>query len=240
MLGAGALCAAAAARTGAGLVTLSSPGVDPSARSEIIQRPIPAENFADAVLDDLHRYAALAIGPGLGREEATILSVRRLVADAAVPVVIDGDGLVATAWSAEGAAVLLRARTRHTVVTPHDGEYAVLHGAPPGEHRVAAARDLAVELDCTVLLKGPTTVVAHRDEPVLVVAHGDERLATAGTGDVLTGMIAAHLAAGMSPARAAASAAWLHAEAACRGPRRGMLAGDLLDRIPTVLEWVLE
>lgn len=236
MLGAGELCAAAAARTGAGLVALSSPGAETRARSEIIDRRLSTEGFADTVLEDLHRFAALAVGPGLGREQATIASVRRLIAEAEVPIVVDGDGLFAAAQGAGGAGALFRERQHPCVVTPHDGEYAVLDGAPPVEDRIAAALTLANELGCTVLLKGPATVIAHRGQPVYVVTHGDERLATAGTGDVLTGMVAAQLAAGMAPTRAAASAAWLHAEAARRGPARGMLAGDLIDRIPAVLD----
>jgi NAD(P)H-hydrate epimerase len=247
MLGAGRLCAAAAARTGAGLVALSSPGLDPGARSEIIQRRIPAAAFADDVLDDLDRFDALAIGPGLGREPDTITSVRRLIAEAPLPVVIDGDGIFATAWDPEEtaggssagpplrAAALLASRTHPTVITPHDGEYALLTGAPPDADRVAAARELASHLGVVVLLKGPTTVVADPDGAVLVVDHGDERLATAGSGDVLTGMIAALLAADVEPRLAAAAAAWLHADAAALGPRRGLLAGDIVELMPRAL-----
>ena len=88
----------------------------------------------------------------------------------------------------------------------------------------------------TVLLKGPATVVANAGGDVLVVDHGDERLATAGSGDVLAGMIGALLAAGVAAERAAASAAWLHADAARRGPRRGLLAGDIVESIPATLE----
>ncbi len=235
MLGAGQLCAAAAARSGAGLVALSSPGVDPHARSEIIQRPIPVAGFAVDVLDDLNRFGSLVVGPGLGREEATVAGVRHLIADAMVPVVIDGDGIFAAAWSADGAAPLLQSRGLATVVTPHDGEYSLLNGAPPRPDRVAAARELADQLQCTVLLKGPTTVVAGPDGPTFVIDHGDERLATAGSGDVLAGMIGALLAAGVSPEPAAAAAAWVHAEAAALGPERGLLAGDIVDLIPTAL-----
>ncbi|HSP29552.1 MAG TPA: NAD(P)H-hydrate dehydratase [Ilumatobacteraceae bacterium] len=235
MLGAGRMCAAAAARSGAGLVTLSSPGMDPDARSEIIQRRLPATDFHHDVLGDLERFGSLVVGPGLGREEGTITSVRELVAGAPVPVVIDGDGIFAAAWSADGAAPLLRPRGRPTVITPHDGEFSLLAGRVPGPDRVEAARTLAADLDVVVLLKGPTTVVASPGGDVLVVDHGDERLATAGSGDVLAGMIGAQLAAGVVPERAAAAAAWLHADAARRGPRRGLLAGDIVDLLPSAL-----
>jgi NAD(P)H-hydrate epimerase len=239
MLGAGRLCAAAAARTGAGLVTLSSPGIDPDARDEIVQRPIPADGFDEDVLADLDRFASLVIGPGLGRDDATLVAVRRVIAEAAVPVVIDGDAIFASAWSADGPGPLLRERTLPTVVTPHDGEFALLRGSPPGADRVAATRALADDLGCVVLLKGPTTVVAEprrdRTGTAYLVDHGDERLATAGSGDVLAGMIGAALAAGVDPARAAAAAAWLHADASRRGPSRGLLAGDIVDLIPLAL-----
>ncbi|MGI9646571.1 MAG: NAD(P)H-hydrate dehydratase, partial [Ilumatobacteraceae bacterium] len=107
-----------------------------------------------------------------------------------------------------------------------------LTGAAPGADRVAATRAAAAELDCTVLLKGPTTVVADSDGRVLCVDHGDERLATAGSGDVLSGMIGSALANGVPALEAAAAAAWLHAEAANHGPSGGLLAGDLVDLLP--------
>jgi len=235
MLGAGRLCAEAAARSGASLVALSSPGLDPQARSEIIQRRIPAVDFEDDVFGDLDRFRALVVGPGLGRADGTISSARAVIGAATLPVVVDGDGIFAAAWSADGAGPLLRQRGRPTVITPHDGEFALLSGHAPGLDRVADARALAADLEVVVLLKGPTTVVASPRGDVLVVDHGDERLATAGSGDVLAGMIGALLAAGLDPERAAAGAAWLHADAALRGPRRGLLAGDIVDLIPSAI-----
>jgi ADP-dependent NAD(P)H-hydrate dehydratase / NAD(P)H-hydrate epimerase len=235
MFGAAHLCSAAAARAGAGLVTLSSPGldgVDPSVRSEVIQRRLPASGFAGEVLDDIGRFGALVVGPGLGRDERVVAAVRQLVGGAPLPVVVDGDGLFALSGDQRP---LLRGRENATVLTPHDGEYETLAGSPPGTDRVAATRRLAADLDCTVLLKGPTTVVATPSGDVLVVDHGDERLATAGSGDVLAGIIAAALAAGAAPDRAAAASAWLHAEAALAGPVTGLLAGDLLDLLPDAL-----
>ncbi len=235
MLGAAELAASAAGRAGAGLVMLSSPGGDVPTRSETVQRHIPNFDWADAVLDDIARFSSLVIGPGLGREEYTIPSARQTIADAPVPVVIDGDGIFAAAWSADGAAPFLTERHSPTVLTPHDGEFALLTGDVPGADRVASTRAAAADLDCTVLLKGPTTVVADPGGRVLCVDHGDQRLATAGSGDVLSGMIGTALAAGVPPLEAAAAAAWLHADAARRGPATGLLAGDLLDLIPVAL-----
>jgi len=108
----------------------------------------------------------------------------------------------------------------------------MLTGAPPGEDRVDAARALAATTGAVVLQKGPTTVVAEPDGDVLLVRSGDERLATAGTGDVLTGTIAALIASGASPARAAAAGAHLHGRAAELGPRRGLVASDVADALP--------
>jgi len=122
------------------------------------------------------------------------------------------------------------------VLTPHDGEYALLTGRRPGNDRVAAASDLAAQTGAVVLLKGSATVVAEPGGSALVVTAGDERLATAGTGDVLAGIIGALLSLGTAPFEAAASAAWIHGQAGRLGPRRGLVAGDLLGLIPSVLE----
>jgi NAD(P)H-hydrate epimerase len=145
--------------------------------------------------------------------DTTTANVRELVQRCPLPMVVDGDGLFALAWSAQGAAGTLKARTTPTVLTPHDGEYTLLRGSRPGADRVAAARDLARELGCVVLLKGPTTVCSAPDGRSLVVNAGDERLATAGTGDVLAGIVAALLAQQVPPLRAAAAGAWLHGQA---------------------------
>ena len=187
------------------------------------------------MLTDLDRFRALVVGPGLGRAESTISAVRALIAEATLPVVIDGDAIFAVAWSADGPGPIISSRSRPTVLTPHDGEFALLAGHMPGADRVASTRELAARLDAVVLLKGRTTVVASPMGEVLVVDNGDERLATAGSGDVLAGMIAALLAGGAAPERAAAGAAWLHADAARRGARLGLLAGDIVELIPTAL-----
>jgi NAD(P)H-hydrate repair Nnr-like enzyme with NAD(P)H-hydrate dehydratase domain len=122
-----------------------------------------------------------------------------------------------------------------TVLTPHEGEYARLLGAPPGPDRVEAARRLAAATGAVALLKGSTTVVAAPDGRVLLSTSGDARLATAGTGDVLAGMVGALCAQGLDPLRAAAGAASLHGAAAVLGWTRGLVAGDLPDLVPAVL-----
>jgi len=237
MTGAARLAAAAAMRAGAGMVHLSAPGtLVAQAPAEVVQRPLPPKGWATEALNSLDRFHALVVGPGLGREDDTTAQIRQLVVEAPVPTVVDGDGLFAMAWNADGAAALLRRRTTPTVLTPHDGEYALLAGAPPGADRLVAARRLAVDTGCVVLLKGAATVVADPHGTTLVVTTGDARLATAGTGDVLSGIIGALLAAGVPALHAAAAGAWLHGQAARLAPARGMVAGDIVEHLPTVLD----
>ncbi|MCY4195299.1 MAG: NAD(P)H-hydrate dehydratase, partial [bacterium] len=241
MNGAANLAAAGAARGGSGYVRLSTPGLDSlggpasmNAPTEAVGHRLPADKWADAVeTGDQARFKAMAVGPGLGRQPATVQSVRELARRAPLPLVIDGDAL--TALGPDAAAVLAR-RPAPTVLTPHDGEYRVLAGEAPGSDRFAAGRSLAAATGAHVLLKGPVTVVAAPDGAALAIANGDARLATAGTGDVLTGLICGLLSAGVEPMRAAASAAWLHGQAAAALPAGPMAASDLLLALPLAWE----
>lgn len=235
MTGAARLTAAAAQRTGAGMVTLSSPGIDADAPIEAVDRRLPRFDWADTALADLHRYHSLVIGPGLGREEHTVPSVVRTVFDSVVPVVVDGDGLFAMSWNDEGTPAFLIEREVSTVLTPHDGEFALLTGSRPGPDRIAAAERLVESCGCVVLLKGATTVIAAPGAPTRLVVNGDQRLATAGTGDVLAGIIGALLAKGVGAAEAAACGAWIHAESASLAGSAGLVASDLVTAIPAVL-----
>jgi len=235
MPGAAELCTAAAARGGSGLVSLSAPGCRPQTRSEIVQHPIPAGGFCAEALSDIGRFGALVIGPGLGREDHTLTAARECIGEAPVPLVVDGDALFAASWSGNGAGPLFRDRELATVLTPHDGEFGMLMGGRPGDDRIASARAAVTEFDSTLLLKGPTTVVASPGGQVLLIDRGDQRLATAGSGDVLAGLIGAALAAGVEPGFAAAAAAWLHGAAAALGPEHGLLAGDIVDLLPRAI-----
>lgn len=232
MLGAAMLSARGAMRAGAGMVRLGVPGAAPSElpASEAVGRILPAEQWAVAVLDDLSRCRSLVLGPGLGTSPAVVAAVRRLVVEVPVPMVIDADGLNALG-SIDEAAPLFARRRHAAVLTPHDGEYARLVGARPGHDRIGAAIELAERTRAYVLLKGSTTVIASPSGDVLLAASGSSRLATAGTGDVLSGVIGAFLARGMDPARAAALAAHVHGRAAGRGGSEGLVAGDLPDLI---------
>jgi ADP-dependent NAD(P)H-hydrate dehydratase / NAD(P)H-hydrate epimerase len=239
MTGAAHLAVRGAQRSGAGYVRLSSPGVpvDPLRPTESVGVPLAAEGWSGEVLDDLHRFRAVVIGPGLGRDPSVLSEAARLIAEAPVPVLIDGDGLAALG-SDPGA--ILRDRGVPTVLTPHDAEFEALTGALPGPDRFAAARDLAANSGAIVLLKGPTTLIANPDGRVLVVTKGDSRLATAGTGDVLAGVIGGLIGSGVDPFRAAAGGAHLHALAGVVGSGHGLVAGDLADRIPLVFDDLFE
>jgi NAD(P)H-hydrate epimerase len=232
MGGAAALAAGGAQRAGAGYVRLSVPGADPGAAVpvEVVRTEVPHVGWDNDVLEGLGRFKALVVGPGLGTDPATAPSVHRVVLESAVPTVVDGDGLTLL-----GSDVRLWTHPL-SVLTPHDGEYKRLMGHPPGADRIEAARTLARTANATVLLKGATPVIADNEGRAFLVTTGDARLATAGTGDVLSGIIGALLAQGMHPLRAAASGAWLHGRASTLGPRRGLVASDLLDCLPAVFD----
>ena len=239
MTGSAHLATRAAQRAGAGYVRLSSPGAgfDPFAPTEAVGVELPEDGWAAEVLDGLDRFGALAVGPGLGTADGMQQQIRKVVAGAGLPCVVDGDGLTALA-AGDGAAAALAARpdgAGPVVLTPHDGELARLTGHQPGPDRLAEARHLAAGCGAVVLLKGSTTVVADPDGQVLVSDTGDARLATAGTGDVLTGAIAALLASGMPALKAAAAGAFLHGRAAALGWRRGLVAGDVAELLPAAL-----
>jgi NAD(P)H-hydrate epimerase len=121
-------------------------------------------------------------------------------------------------------------------VTPHAGEYARLLGEPLGDDRVAAARRLAAATGCVSLLKGPGTVVADPDGRAAVDPLGGAALATAGSGDVLTGIIGGFLARGLDPFAAAAGGAYVHGRAAEQAGHTGLVAGDLGDALPRALD----
>lgn len=244
MTGAARLCSTAALRSGAGYVTLTVPGEDrPDAPTEAVVIPAPADAWVDMVTRDAHRHRCIAMGPGLGRSTEVREQVRSLLRSVDGTVVVDGDGLWALGHDARS---VLRGRpvdgaaASRTVLTPHDGEFELLVGRPPGDDRIGDVRSLALDLGAVVLLKGPTTVVADGDGEVALVRSADARLATAGTGDVLTGVIAALVASGATPFHAAAAGAHLHGRAAMAGHRRGLVAGDVAELIPEAWAAVAE
>ena len=229
MEGAAALTTRAALRAGAGMVVVggeatddATPISDPRLPVEAVARPLGRE-WVDDVLSDLHRFHSLAIGPGLGTGEAVRRQVREVIARSPVPVVVDADAITAVAEHPD----VLRDTRSPVVLTPHEGEYARLAGRPIGVSRASEVAETARSLGAIVLLKGPTTLVADPGGEVRFVTSGSPRLATAGSGDVLSGVIAAVL----DPARlvdSVAVAAHWHGLAASFGSP-GLVAGDLPD-----------
>jgi NAD(P)H-hydrate epimerase len=222
MLGAARLCATSAMRAGAGYVLLGSPGCAAADLpvGEHVGRTFATPGWEADALPLLERVRAVALGPGLGATPSTTDGVRAVLDAYGGPVVLDADALAGL--DLDG----LRARRAATVLTPHEGEFSRLFG-DVGEDRIAAVRAAAERSGAVVLLKGPTTVIADAGGGVRLSAAGSPRLATAGTGDVLTGLIAAFLARGAPALAAAGVAAHVHGRAAALGPSWGMVAGDL-------------
>lgn len=246
MTGAAHLAVAGTQRAGAGYVRLSTPGLDPADGSgagagagapiEAVRVALPAQGWAEVVATGAERFAALAVGPGLGTDERVAAEVREIVATTSKPLVIDGDGLRALGRRAAEAIAARPAGAGPVVLTPHDGEHALLTGAAPSVDRFDAARTLARATGAIVLLKGPCTIVADPSGAVLVADAGDRRLATAGTGDVLTGIVVALLAQGMPAHRAAAVAAHVHGRAGALGAEHGLVASDLPRLLPRAID----
>jgi len=248
MTGAPMMVSHAAMRVGAGIVWCGMPG-DAAIRasgSEVVTRLLPAAtdgslgaDAAIAVLAELDRFRVLVLGPGLGSGSATRAAVQRIVAEAPVALVLDADGLNAL----EGDVSPLRARADRgapTILTPHAAEYARLAGRAVGADRIVAARELAAAARSVVLLKGPGTVIAGPDGRVAVNPTGGPWLATAGSGDVLSGMIGGVAARGGDAFEAAAAGAWLHGRAADEAGHTGLVAGDLVAAIPRTLRTVVD
>ncbi len=219
MRGAGHLVCAAAQQAGAGMVVVSSPGLraaEVARPIETVARDLRPGNWAGPALEGIERFDAAVIGPGIGADPTASAQVARFISDCPVPLVVDADALGALADHPE----CLRKRAAPTVLTPHDGEFARLTGSPPAADRFDAVRRAANRLGAVVLLKGPTTLVAApggtetdarsgtppvapdssaagaAPAAVLAVTAGTPRLATAGSGDVLCGVIAAVLSGG--------------------------------------------
>jgi ADP-dependent NAD(P)H-hydrate dehydratase / NAD(P)H-hydrate epimerase len=226
MTGAVCLTAEAAFRADAGYVTVAAPAeslpVIETRLLEAVKRPL------DEVWDAAGRARALAIGPGLGRKRGEL--VRRLLEETDLPAVVDADALHELEPVERSAPIVL---------TPHSGELARMLGVEADwidAHRLEALAQATERFRCVVLLKGEGTLVGAPAAGPLVCG-GFRSLATAGTGDVLTGVIASFLAKGMEARLGTAAAAVAHTEAAIEAPHRsGLIASDLLAALPRVLD----
>jgi NAD(P)H-hydrate epimerase len=219
MPGAAELVARGALAGGASMIRLASRGDI----SSFVRLPPEVVHGIEQNPD--RRCRAVVAGPGLGFDAASWL--RERLGDVTVPVVLDADGLDRTlieSASPDGPWIL----------TPHDGEFARLTGAPVPANRLEAVRSLAAATNCVVLLKGPTTVLADPSGTLRVVRSGTPALATAGTGDVLAGLVAATIARGHDPLNAGALAAHVHGRAGARLAVYGT-ASDLPSEVRAIL-----
>jgi NAD(P)H-hydrate epimerase len=248
LTGAPCLAAEAAMRAGAGYVTALVPAslelVFETRLLEVMTRGLPdvdgalAPDGAGAALEAIARAGALVLGPGAGRSDAAFAFVRALAAGADVPLLLDADGLNAHA----GALDALAQRTKPTVLTPHAGELARLLGMSSDEvdrRRLHSAREAARRAAAVVVLKGDDTIIALPDGRAAVNGLGAPALATAGTGDVLSGVIGAFLAKGLTPFAAACAGVRRHAAAgrvaAAEHGADGVIARDVIDALPRAL-----
>jgi hydroxyethylthiazole kinase-like uncharacterized protein yjeF len=253
LTGAPSMASEAAMRGGAGYVTALVPRslnlVFETRLLEVMTVPLPdddgslTEAGADAVLERVERADALILGPGLGRSPAALALARRLAAQARLPLLLDADGLNAHAEALDS----LSGRAAPTVLTPHAGELARLLGCESShvaDHRLSSARQAAATAGAIVVLKGDDTIVACPDGRFGVSPGGASALATAGTGDVLSGVIGAYLAKRMDPFAAACAGVLVHATAGRRAAQRlgaeGVMARDVIEALPAALRSLSE
>ncbi|MDL2274247.1 NAD(P)H-hydrate dehydratase [Oscillospiraceae bacterium OttesenSCG-928-G22] len=243
--GAPVFAAKAAVRSGAGLVFVGVPSsVYPIVAGKALEEmvfPLPdrdgklSEKAAEEILSRMESCDACVLGPGLGRSADVTKLVSELVQNGKGPLLVDADGINALAEN----ILVLRNRS-DVVLTPHDGEFMRLTGGPISGGRMSAARAFAAEHGVTLVLKGSGTVVASPDGHAFVGTTGNPGMAKGGSGDVLSGMVGAFLAAGLSPERAAAAGVHLHGRAGDNAAKAmgeyGMTPSDLLSAIPGVLK----
>jgi hydroxyethylthiazole kinase-like uncharacterized protein yjeF len=257
--GAAVMAGKAALRGGAGLVTVAIPEpvlpIVATAQAEYMTEPVPASSAGTVSLEAIRggRIAevmagktVLAVGPGIGTQGETKEFVRSVVANAEVPVVLDADGL--NAFAGEGA-LLSQKKTSHLVVTPHPGEMARLVGtttAKVQKDRIACAKEAARQWNVYVVLKGFHTVLASPRGEVFVNTTGNAALAKGGSGDVLTGLLAALIAqfGTKDLLRVLALGTYLHGAAAellsQQSDASGVLAGEVADAIPYARRKLME
>jgi NAD(P)H-hydrate epimerase len=231
MTGAARMAARAAARVGAGLTTIAVPEIAfpvyAAALTSIMVQPLTRDGDFTRLLSD-PRYTACLIGPGAGVSDATRRTALELLGSAR-PVLLDADAI---SVFASRAAELAGAIHGPCVMTPHDGEFARVF-EPRGD-KLQRARAAARQSGAVMVLKGADTVIAAPDGSAVVNTNAPPGLATAGSGDVLSGLILGLLAQGMEAFMAAAAGVWIHGAAAAEfGP--GLLAEDLPDLVPSVL-----
>ena len=252
--GAAALCCQAAARVGAGLVTLGIPeslnNIMEKKLTEVMTEPLPEEEpgfLGVGSLEKIKRLMdgkkVLALGPGISTREDTVQLVRQIMEQSTIPLVVDADGINALSVD---PGVLKRIQVP-VVLTPHPGEMARLVGASTTEvqqDRVTIARDFAQRYGCYLVLKGARSLIAEPDGTLSINLTGNAGMASGGMGDVLTGMIPGFIAQGYDVPTSTKLAVFMHGLlgdliAIERGPV-GLVAGDLVSEIPRMMKAFME
>lgn len=249
MLGAAALCGLAAFRTGSGLVSMAVPHslnstLQSKITNEIMTLPLPeqsgylAKRAFFVIKKEWGEYQAMALGPGLGKLPSTGGLVLRVIRDCPIPLVIDADALNFLAGDLEA---LIRAPAQR-ILTPHPGEMARLTGdsvTAIEKNRLKTAREFSKRFHCVLVLKGFQTVVASALGQTYINRTGNSGMATAGAGDVLTGMIAALVGQGIDSFESAKWACHWHGLAgdlaASKVGKASMIASDIIENIPRVI-----
>ena len=250
MTGAGCLAGKAALRTGAGLVYLGVPAglanVYDASLTEAVTLPLEdnghgclSAECAARILEKMGSMSAVAVGPGLTAGEDIFRIVEKIVEKSEVPLILDADALNALS---RDVSILGKLKTR-CVITPHPGEFSRLTGLEIRDirdNRIEAAREFSGKWNVTTVLKGSRTVVATPDGDIYVNTTGNSGMATAGSGDVLTGIIAGLAAQGVELPGAAVTGVYLHGlagdEAARIKGEHGLIAGDIVEEIPYVIK----
>jgi len=252
--GAAIMAARSALRSGVGLVSVATPnGLVPIVQSQIVEPMcIPSAESIEGTLglgseEELLKavvgMSACAIGPGLSTHYETVQVVRNLIRQLTVPMVIDADGLNALA----GFTDILKRTKAPVILTPHPGEMRRLVGVSSADvqkDRITVASEFAAKHKVVLVLKGAGTVVACPDQETFVNSSGNPGMATAGTGDALTGMIGGLLAQGYSAKQAACLGVYLHGLAGDLAAKEkgeaGMIAGDLIEKIPEAIKETMD
>ena len=242
--GAAALSAMGALRSGAGLVFLGVPeciyAIEAGKLLEPVVFPLPdrngklSEKAIPKILGRVKQMDAVLMGPGMGQSEEVFQVVKAVLEQAECPVILDADGINVLS----GHKDLLRGRTRPTILTPHDGEFARIHPGT-GKERLTEAMDFAAETGTILLLKGHRTLITD-GKTVYRNTTGNAGMAVGGSGDVLSGIIVSLLGQGIPPILAAACGAWLHGGAGDLAAQElgqyGMLPSDMLRLLPRLMK----
>jgi len=248
--GAAVLAADAAIRGGAGLVTLAAPAslndILEIKLTEVMTEPVReekdgffAKGAAANILEKLEGKSALVLGPGISRHDETGQMLRQILEKLSLPAVIDADAI----WHLSNSKELIKESKAPLILTPHPGEMArllAISAADVQADRIGISRRFVAEYGCYLILKGARTIVAAPSGEIFINSSGNAGMASAGTGDVLSGLIGALLCQGCSPLESAIAGVWIHGTAGDKAAEEmgeaGLIASDIIRKMPEVMK----